>query len=40
VIATKEARAAAGDALRWADADVYELRGIAEPVHALRATAR
>jgi len=37
VLATAETRAAAGDAVRWEDAGAYELRGIAEPVAALRA---
>jgi adenylate cyclase len=37
VLATREVRAACGDAFRWEDAGTYELRGIAEPVPALRA---
>jgi adenylate cyclase len=37
VLATAETRAAAGGGLRWEDAGTYELRGIAEPVPALRA---
>lgn len=37
VLATHEVRAACGDAVRFQDAGTYELRGIAEPVPALRA---
>jgi len=37
VLGTHEVRAACGDAVRWEDAGTYELRGIAEPVPALRA---
>jgi adenylate cyclase len=37
VLATAETRAAAGDAVRWEEAGTYDLRGIAEPVPALRA---
>jgi adenylate cyclase len=37
VLATHEVRTACGDAVRWEDAGTYELRGIAEPVPALRA---
>jgi adenylate cyclase len=37
VLATREVRAASGARLGWEDAGVYELRGIGEPVPALRA---
>jgi adenylate cyclase len=37
VLATHEVRSACEDGLRWEDAGTYELRGIAEPVAALRA---
>jgi adenylate cyclase len=37
VLATHEVRAACGDALGWEEAGAYELRGIGEPVPALRA---
>ncbi len=37
VLATAEVRTACGDALGWEDAGAYELRGIGEPVPALRA---
>jgi adenylate cyclase len=37
VLATAEVRDAAGDSLRWEPAGAFELRGIAEPVAALRA---
>jgi adenylate cyclase len=37
VLGTREVREACGDAVRWEDAGTYELRGIAEPVPALRA---
>jgi len=37
VLATHEVRAASGDLVRWEDAGTYDLRGIAEPVAALRA---
>lgn len=37
VLGTQEVRAACGDAIRWEDAGTFELRGIAEPVPALRA---
>jgi adenylate cyclase len=37
VLGTHEVRAACGDAIRWEEAGTYELRGIAEPVRALRA---
>jgi adenylate cyclase len=37
VLATPEVRTACGDEMRWEDAGSYELRGIAEPVPALRA---
>jgi len=37
VLATAEVRAACGDGLGWEDAGAYELRGIGEPVPALRA---
>jgi adenylate cyclase len=37
VLGTHEVRAACGDAVSWEDAGAYELRGIAEPVPALRA---
>ena len=37
VLATAEVRAACGEALGWEEAGAYELRGIGEPVPALRA---
>jgi adenylate cyclase len=37
VLATHEVRAACDDALGWEEAGAYELRGIGEPVPALRA---
>ncbi len=37
VLATSEVRAACGDGLGWEEAGAYELRGIGEPVPALRA---
>ncbi|MCA1482072.1 hypothetical protein I6F37_44860, partial [Bradyrhizobium sp. NBAIM08] len=37
VLATPEVRVACGDRLDWEDAGAYELRGIGEPVPALRA---
>ena len=37
VLATPEVRAACGDGVRWEDAGAFALRGIAEPVAALRA---
>jgi adenylate cyclase len=37
VLTTPEVRAACGDGLGWEDAGAYELRGIGEPVPALRA---
>jgi adenylate cyclase len=40
VLGTHEVRTASGDAIRWEDAGTYELRGIAEPVPALRAATR
>jgi class 3 adenylate cyclase len=37
VLGTHEVREACGDGVRWEHAGTYELRGIAEPVPALRA---
>jgi class 3 adenylate cyclase len=37
VLATPQVRAAAADGIAWQDAGAYELRGISEPVRALRA---
>ena len=37
VLGTHEVRDACGDFIRWEDAGTYDLRGIAEPVPALRA---
>ena len=37
VLGTREVRAACGDLIRWEEAGTYDLRGIAEPVPALRA---
>ena len=37
VLATPQVRAAAATALEWEDAGAFELRGIGEPVPALRA---
>ncbi len=37
VLATPQVRAASGDGVDWEEAGAYELRGIAEPVPALRA---